>query len=182
VIVDAHTDVILELLVGPGEDPSLGLVLRPGPQGVFERYWLPRLEAADVGIQVCPLYGACAPGPGARERAQAQEAELKRAIEANAERVCLVRARDDLEDPRVGIVLSMEGVEPLEGDPGAFEAWYERGVRSVGLTWNHANEFAGGVFAPAQGSRDAGGHSCAASTISASSSTSLTPRSGPGGT
>ena len=84
-------------------------------------------------------------GTGARGRALAQEAELRRAIEANAERVCLVRAREELEDPRVRIVLSMEGVEPLDGDPDAFDEWYERGVRSVGLTWNHANEFAGGV-------------------------------------
>lgn len=150
-IVDAHTDVVLELQVGPGEDPPLELFLRRGSEGVFERYWLPRLEAAGVGIQVCPLYGACAPGPGARGRALAQEAELRRAIEANRQRVCLVRRCEELEDPRVRIVLSMEGVEPLEGDPGAFEEWYERGVRSVGLTWNHANEFAGGVLTPTQG-------------------------------
>ena len=150
-IVDAHTDVVLELLVGPGEEPALELFLRHGSEGVFERYWLPRLEAAGVGIQVCPLYGACAPGPGARGRALAQEAELRRAVEANVERACLVRAREQLDDPRVRIVLSMEGVEPLEGDPGAFEEWYERGVRSVGLTWNHANDFAGGISTPTQG-------------------------------
>ncbi len=155
-VVDAHTDVVLELLVGPGEEPTLELFLRHGSDGVFERYWLPRLEAADVGIQVCPLYGACAPGSGARARALAQEAELRRAVEANVGRVCLVRIREELEDPRVRIVLSMEGVEPLEGDPGAFEEWYERGVRSVGLTWNHANEFAGGVYTPTQGLTEMG--------------------------
>jgi membrane dipeptidase len=42
-------------------------------------------------------------------------------------------------------------VEPLEGDPGAFDDWYERGVRSASLTWNHANEFAGGIETPTQG-------------------------------
>ena len=155
-IVDAHTDVVLELLVGPGEGPQLELVLCQGSEGVFERYWLPRLEAAGVGVQVCPLYGACAPGPGARGRALAQEAELRRAVKANAGRVCIVRAREELEDPRVRIVLSMEGVEPLEGDPGTFEEWYDRGVRSVGLTWNHANDFAGGVSTPTQGLTDRG--------------------------
>ncbi len=155
-IVDAHTDVVLELLVGPGEEPTLELFLRHGSDGVFERYWLPRLEAADVGIQVCPLYGACAPGSGARARALAQEAELRRAVEANVGRVCLVRTRGELEDSRVRIVLSMEGVEPLEGDPGAIEEWHERGVRSVGLTWNHANEFAGGVCTPTQGLTEMG--------------------------
>jgi membrane dipeptidase len=45
----------------------------------------------------------------------------------------------------------MEGVEPLEGDPGAFEDWYDRGVRSASLTWNQANEFAGGIDTPTQG-------------------------------
>jgi hypothetical protein len=54
------------------------------------------------------------------------------------------------------LVLSMEGVEPLEGDPGAFEAWYERGVRTASLTWNHANEFAGGIETPTRGLSDRG--------------------------
>jgi membrane dipeptidase len=151
VIVDGHTDVLLELLVGDGEEQSVELVLRRGRERLFERYWLPRLEAGGVGIQICPLYGACAPGAGASERALAQEAELRRAVEENAERVCLVRTGADLADPRLRLILSMEGVEPLEGDPGAFEGWYERGVRSASLTWNHANEFAGGIDTPTQG-------------------------------
>ena len=50
----------------------------------------------------------------------------------------------------------MEGVEPLEGDPGAFDEWYERGVRTASLTWNHANEFAGGIDTPTQGLTDLG--------------------------
>jgi membrane dipeptidase len=154
VIVDAHNDVLLELLVGVGGE--LELILPQGEDGLLERYWLPRLEAVGVGVQICPLYGACAPGPGARGRALAQEAELRRAVEANPQRVCLVRTRQELEDSRLRLVLSMEGVEPLEGDPGAFEEWYERGVRSVGLTWNHANEFAGGIETPTQGLTERG--------------------------
>lgn len=151
VIIDAHTDMVLELLVGEGEEPSLELILRQGQDRLLERYWLPRLEAGGVGIQICPLYGACAPGDGARGRALAQEAELRRAVEENAERLCLVRTVADLADPRLRLVLSMEGVEPLEGDPGAFEEWYERGVRSASLTWNHPNEFAGGIETPVHG-------------------------------
>lgn len=45
----------------------------------------------------------------------------------------------------------MEGVEALEGNSDGFEDWYARGVRSESLTWNHANEFAGGINAPTQG-------------------------------
>jgi membrane dipeptidase len=156
VIVDAHTDMVLELLASGGEEPSLELILRRGRQGLLERYWLPRLEAGGVGIQICPLYGASELGAGARERALAQEAELRRAAEETAERVCLVRTCADLADPRVRLVLSMEGVEPLEGDPSAFEDWYARGVRSVSLTWNHPNEFAGGIETPTQGLTERG--------------------------
>jgi membrane dipeptidase len=97
-----------------------------------------------------------APGDGAFERALAQEAQLRRAAEENAERVCLVRTRAELADPRLRLVLAIEGVEPLEGDPGAFEDWYERGVRSASLTWNHANEFAGGIDTPTQGLTERG--------------------------
>jgi membrane dipeptidase len=155
-IVDAHTDVLLELVVEDGEKPSHELVLRCGEAGVFKRYWLPRLVAGDVGVQICPLYGEGARRRDARTRTLAQEAEFRRVIERHAEHVCRVQKRTDLDDPRLRLVLSMEGVEPLEGDPDAFEEWHERGVRTASLTWNHANEFAGGIDTPTQGLTDRG--------------------------
>jgi membrane dipeptidase len=156
VIVDAHNDLLLELVLRRDEERPLELVLRRGEERLFERYWLPKLEAGGVGVQVCPLYAATAPREEARGQALAQEAEFRRAVEENAERVCHVRTRAELDDPRLRLVLSMEGVEPLEGDPGAFAEWYERGVRTASLTWNHANEFAGGIDTPTQGLTDRG--------------------------
>ena len=152
-IVDAHTDVLNELVVRDGEEPSLELALRPG---VFERYWLPRLGAGDVGVQICPLYGEGAHRSDPRERTLAQEAEFRRVVADNAERVCHVQTTAELDDPRLRLMLSMEGVEPLESDPAAFEEWYERGARSASLTWNHANDFAGGVATPRQGLTERG--------------------------
>jgi membrane dipeptidase len=152
-IVDAHTDVLLELVVRNGEEPSLELALRPG---VFERYWLPSLAAGGVGVQICPLYGEGAHRDDPRERTLAQEAEFRRVVAENADRVCHAQTRADLDDQRLRLVLSMEGVEPLEGDPGAFDEWYGRGVRSASLTWNHANDFAGGIRTPTQGLTDRG--------------------------
>ncbi len=155
-IVDAHTDVLLELVVHGGTEPSSELVLRRGESGVFSRYWLPRLGAGGVGVQICPLYGEGARRTDAGERALAQVTEFERLIGENAERVCLVHTRAELDDPRLRLLLSMEGVEPLDGDPGAFDEWYGRGVRSASLTWNHANEFAGGIDTPGQGLTDRG--------------------------
>ena len=155
-IVDAHNDVLLELVIRREQEEPFELVLRRGEERLFERYWLPRLEAGGVGVQICPLYGEGARRSDARERTLAQEAELRRAVEENTERVCQVCTRAKLDDPRLRLVLAMEGVEPLEGDPAAFDEWYERGVRSVSLTWNHANEFAGGIHTPEQGLTDRG--------------------------
>jgi microsomal dipeptidase-like Zn-dependent dipeptidase len=120
-IVDAHTDVLLELVVEDGGKPSYDLILRCGEAGVFERYWLPRLLAGDVGVQICPLYGEGARRRDARTRTLAQEAEFRRVVERHAENVCLVQRRTDLDDSRLRLVLSMEGVEPLEGDPDSAE-------------------------------------------------------------
>ncbi len=150
-IVDAHTDVLHELVVHGTEGRSLELVLRSGEAGAFQSYWLPRLTAGDVGVQICPLYGEGARQRDARERTLAQEAEFKRLVEANADLVCPVYTDKDLDDPRIRLMLAMEGVEPLEGDPGAFDEWWERGVRSASLTWNHANDFAGGIETPTEG-------------------------------
>lgn len=86
----------------------------------------------------------------------AQEAELAQAIEDNADRACRVRNTAELDDNRLRLVLALEGVEPLEGDPDAFDEWFARGVRMVSLTRNYANEFAGGVDTPSEGLTDRG--------------------------
>ena len=151
IIVDAHTDVLLATVVR--KENQLELVLR---RGHFERYWLSRLLGGNVGVQICPLYGEGAGRSDARERTLAQVAEFKRVVEDNSEQVCQVRTSAELDDPRLRLVLAMEGVEPLEGDPGAFDEWYERGVRAISLTWNHANEFAGGIDTPTRGLTDRG--------------------------
>lgn len=150
-IVDAFTDVLHELVVRGRTQQRFGLVLHRGQERLFERYWLPRLEAGGVGIQLCPLDGASPPREGARERALAQAAEFAGLVAENAQHVCQVRTRAELDDPRLRLVLSLEGVDLLEADPAGFDEWYGRGVRVAGLTWNHANDFAGGITTPAQG-------------------------------
>jgi membrane dipeptidase len=52
---------------------------------------------------------------------------------------------DDFAPGRVAAILHLEGAEPLAPDLSDLEAWYGRGLRSVGLTWSRANAFAEGV-------------------------------------
>src|SRR5206468_200292 len=52
-----------------------------------------------------------------------------------------------IQQHKVGIVISMEGADPIL-EPKAFEEWYERGVRSVGLAWLTKSRYAGGNEEP----------------------------------
>ena len=92
-IVDAHNDLLLELVLSREEGKFGDLVLRTGDERLFDRYWLPRLEAGGVGIQVCPLYAAEKEYAQPRERLLAQEAEFRRLLDENADRVSQVRTR-----------------------------------------------------------------------------------------
>lgn len=136
VIVDCHTDLLFELAYRADEE-------RP-----FERHWLPNLRAGGVGVQVCPVYVALEDLPelGLR-RALGQVAAFHRAAGENAGDVAIVRSAADLDalDGRIGLMLSLEGVEPLGYDPSLADVFWELGVRMVALTWNRRNPFADGL-------------------------------------
>lgn len=57
----------------------------------------------------------------------------------------LATSPDDFRTGRVAAILHLEGAEPLAPDLSDLDAWYERGLRSIGLTWSRANAFASGV-------------------------------------
>ena len=144
-VVDAHNDLLLEL------------VLRSEEENPFGTAWLPQLHAGSVAVQICPVYGADA-GDEARDVVRAQIAAFDRAVRENDRDVVQIRSARDLDrlDGRIGLILSMEGVEALHGDPAAFDALWDAGARMVSLTWNYANPFAGGIDAPEQGLTDEG--------------------------
>jgi membrane dipeptidase len=144
-VVDAHNDLLLEL------------VLRGDEENSFATAWLPQLRAGSVAVQICPVYAADA-GEEARDVVRAQVGAFERALRENADDVVQIRSADDLDrlDGRIGLMLSMEGVEALDCDPDAFDELWDAGVRMVSLTWNYANPFAGGIDAPEQGLTAAG--------------------------
>ena len=143
-IADAHNDLLLEL------------VLRREERNPFATHWLPKLRAGGVHLQVCALFTGHE--PGAPQRADDVLAAFRRLLDENEDDVFQVSERGDLDraDGRIGLVLSMEGVEALDGDPARFADFWDAGVRMVGLTHNVPNAFAGGIDAPDQGLTDVG--------------------------
>jgi membrane dipeptidase len=145
VIVDAHLDLLLELEAHAQEDQP------------FRRRWLGNLDAGNVGLQVCPIYTAdLSTGPElALRRALRQAREFSRALAENPDRVFAVRDEADLErvesGERIGLMLSMEGVDSLGYDVGLIEVMHLLGVRMASLTWNRRNAFADGAAEPEHG-------------------------------
>ena len=141
-IADAHNDLLLEL------------VLRRDERNPFGAHWLEQLRNGGVGLQVCPVYVADLAPDAQRDAALAQIDAFECALAANPDACFPVRWRGDLAsmgEGRIGLVLALEGAEALGSDPGAIDELWTRGVRIVGLTWNYANAFAGGIDTPDRG-------------------------------
>lgn len=150
-IVDTHCDTLGRVLEGQR---------RLGERSGFGQFDLPRaleggLTAELMATFVSPNRG----GSGARQTLQFIDAfyeELSAYSDLAMPAVTvsdILRAKDL---GKVALVLSMEGVEGLEGDLRVLRACYRLGLRVVGLTWNRRNEAADGV----DESRTGGGLSC----------------------
>lgn len=140
-IVDAHTDLLLELVHRRAE---------PDP---FGSHWLPALRDGGVGLQICPTYAADMESLPeiALRRVLEQVQAFHRACRDHADTVAPVRWKEDVDGDRLGLLLSMEGMEPLGYDPGLIDVFFELGVRMGSLTWNRRNPFADGAAEPPHG-------------------------------
>jgi membrane dipeptidase len=146
-IADAHVDLLLELAYRER---------RLGESGVFARTWLPLLQEGGVGLQVCPVYVDHAVQPeGSLREALSLVASFHRALRECPDRVCQVRDASDLDaverGERIGLLLSLEGVEAFGVEVWPADVFHELGVRMAGLTWNMRNAYADGA------AEDAGG-------------------------
>jgi membrane dipeptidase len=88
-------------------------------------------------------------------------AQIADEIAAIAERdLFLVRTVADLKrclaGEEVGAILHFEGAEPIEPGLGDLQAWYERGLRSIGIVWSRPNAFGHGVPFRFPGTPDTG--------------------------
>ena len=143
-LVDAHNDLLLEVETQSDE------------QNPFAATWLGNLEQGGIRLQVCPTTADLHVLPeGALRHVLQQVVACHQAVRDNPQRLLLVRTRQDLETleagDRIGLMLSMEGVEALGYSPQLADAFWELGVRMISLTWNRRNAFAEGLGEPGQG-------------------------------
>jgi membrane dipeptidase len=129
-----------------------------GERMVLRRVHVPRLRSGGVNIQVLVVGGDVQMFSGdalVSETVQALrviEALWEEVDESDREARIVKSGREVFADNEsIGLLLHLEGGRPFAGSLELVRLFVRLGVRSVGLTWNHANELADGCLEPRGG-------------------------------
>lgn len=135
IIVDGHSDIPRDVYLRESR----------GEKNPFNNHYL-QLKNAGVNIVFANIFTK-----GSKEDSLVQgliEIERMLKIAEEYEDVVIINSNEDLdyvlENNKLGLVLSLEGFEPLYGHLEILDLYYRLGVRSAMLTWNLKNPFAHG--------------------------------------
>jgi len=141
VIVDGHNDLVLRRW--EGEEPrhiDLETARAAGFAGGFFALFVPGPKQQEP---TSIPYAMPLADPLERDEARRVAGELAATLESLG--VPVARSVDDFRPDRVTAIMHLEGADPLAPDLSELDAWYERGLRSIGIVWSRANAFAEGV-------------------------------------
>ncbi len=140
-ILDGHNDLALRVWLG--QEPAhidLAAAAEVGFAGGFFALSAPASGFAPPAVAPYDLpLGDPIPLEAARRAVEEQAVTL-----AGLD-VALVRRVGEIVPGRVNAIMHFEGAEPLAPDLSDLAGWYDRGLRSVGLTWARPNAFGEGV-------------------------------------
>jgi membrane dipeptidase len=141
VIIDGHNDLVSRIWRGDEiRHVHLDEAADADFAGGFFALYVPSPKPADP---TTAHYELPLPEPIPRDEAARVADELYDVFRSLPVR--LATSPYDFQPGRVAAILHLEGAEPLAADLSDLEAWYARGLRSVGLVWSRANAFAEGV-------------------------------------
>ncbi len=139
-IVDLHSDLLIDIA-----DRRVA-----GERDVFRRRHLPALSVAGVRVQLLAVYCPTqhATDLALRHALRLIEAAYRDADESEGALAIVSTGRElaaALDAGAIAGILTLEGAEPLGREPELARLFGRLGVRSIGLTWNRANDFADGT-------------------------------------
>jgi membrane dipeptidase len=120
-----------------------------GHTQVIADQYLDRFRAGGFNLIVAAIFieNFFLPEMGLR-RALAQISYLQEELDHLSAEIRLCHNLEDIRrsktDARIGLMLSLEGADPLQGDLQLLRIFYDLGVRCLGLTWSRRNEAADG--------------------------------------
>ena len=141
VILDGHNDLALRIWLGhePRHVRLEEAAAADFAGGFFALSTIAELpELPKQGPYAMPL-----PEPATYEKARA-DVEAQLAVLERLD-VAIVRTVEEIEPGRVNAIVHLEGAEPIAPDLSDLDAWYGRGVRSLGVVWSRPNAFGEGV-------------------------------------
>jgi membrane dipeptidase len=143
-IVDLHFDLPMDLYEKRN---------RPG---ALVSHYLPEFEEGDIGVIGAAVYveDRYLPEMGLRV-ALDQVARLYAEVEAAGDRFAICKTFAEIEQARaakkIAFIITFEGVEPLGDDVDLLRAFYQLGLRAVGLTHARRNAAASGAIFKSSG-------------------------------
>lgn len=139
IIIDSHSDIPYEVF----------LRRINGEKKVLDTYQASRLKKGGVKIQVFAIYVEDRYKPArALEIALRQVESLYSDLEESSEFMLIKNKKDlqiALKQDKIGVIIAMEGAEPIESGIDLLHLFYRLGVRILGLTWNQRNKLADGI-------------------------------------
>lgn len=113
---------------------------------------LPRMRQAGLNLQIEAVYTSLEEvGPAGTAVALQVFEKIHQTVEASAGRLRLVQSRTQLAELITrggqGVLISLEGVDPLLANLDLLDVFYRLGLRAIGMTHNHNSPAAGGCGA-----------------------------------
>ncbi|MBV1757246.1 MAG: dipeptidase [Dethiosulfatibacter sp.] len=139
IVVDCHLDLLFDVEIQR----------KLGRKNVIVEDYFPRFKAGGINIVVSSLYIENEYIPeGALRKAMAQISCLYSEVEESNGEIIIIKEYNDIlmaiQENKIGIMLSFEGIEPLQRDIRLLKTFYELGVRMVGINWSRGNSAADG--------------------------------------
>lgn len=137
VVIDGHTDIPRDVYQREAK----------GEKDIFMSKHYQELKKADLNIVFINIFTKTFPEATLKEALLHVEKIVK--VTKEYQDVVLIKNKNDLDNVlknnKLGLVLSLEGFEPLGNSLELLNIFYELGMRAGMLTWNYPNAFASGA-------------------------------------
>jgi len=140
-VVDAHCDTILNIA---------RKTIQFGKRNKKGHLDIPRLQEGGVNVQVFAIYieDIYKPDRAIKRTLQLYDIFIQE-LEKNDNSLSLITQSSQIEknikSGKIGVILSIEGGEAIEGEIELLRVLYRLGIRLMTLTWNQRNQIADGA-------------------------------------